>query len=401
MAPGRLWQDRMVRGWLGLLGLSVAGDELWTIALAWTAVHVASPAAAGLVVAAGTIPRALVLLLGGAVADRYDARMVMIGANAVRIAVLVLVAARIATTAEPSLGLLITAAVAFGVADAVYSPSQGTVGRQLVRPIDLPAYTGAAQTLHRLGSMGGAALGGFVVAAWGLGGSALLDALTFAVVALYLAGRLRARYPLPRGTAEPVLRSIRQGFLHLRDAPVTRTLVLAMSGLNMFAGPAEGIGLALRSREEGWGAETVGLFLALLGVGAALGSVAMLRWHPRFPAAVSFAWLAVQGGAIVVLGVGPQWLVGTGAFVIGVTAGIASVLLSALFQATVDGGFLGRMSALQRLGDDVTMPFSMIGFGALASAMTVGAAFTAYGVAMTLLSLLPLRHRGLRCMTSG
>ena len=91
-----LRHDTVARGWLALRALSDAGDQIWTIALAWTAVHVATPAAAGLVVAAGTVPRALVLLLGGVVADRYDARRVMILANGARIAVLVAVMTRVA-----------------------------------------------------------------------------------------------------------------------------------------------------------------------------------------------------------------------------------------------------------------------------------------------------------------
>ena len=81
--------DRLARAWLGLKAVSDAGDALWTIALAWTAVQIASPAAAGAVVAAGAIPRAVTLLLGGAMADRYDAVRVMTIANLARIGVLV------------------------------------------------------------------------------------------------------------------------------------------------------------------------------------------------------------------------------------------------------------------------------------------------------------------------
>jgi len=392
-----LRRDTVARGWLALRALSDAGDQIWTIALAWTAVHVATPAAAGLVVAAGTVPRALVLLLGGVVADRYAARRVMLLANGARIAVLVAVVARVAL-GPPSLPVLLVAAVAFGLADAVYEPSASTISRQLVRPADLPAYTGLGQTLSRLGSMGGAAAGGFVVAAWGLGGSAALDALTFMGVVVFLVVWLRPRYPLPRAVAEPALRSIQRGFAHLRAEPLTRTLVIALSGLNLFVGPAEGVGLALRAREEGWGAGSVGVFLALLGGGAALGSLAMVRWAPRREATAAFVWLAVQGVAIVLLGVGPRWLTGAAAFAIGVTAGVASVLLSAVFQATVDGAYFGRMAAMQRLGDDVLMPAAMAGFGALATVASLPVAFAAYGGAMALLMAWPLCNPALRAI---
>ncbi len=186
---------------------------------------------------------------------------------------------------------------------------------------------------------------------------------------VFLVRWLRPRYALPRAPTESVARGA--GFVHLRSEPMTRTLVVAPSGLNLFGGPAGGVGLALRAREEGWGAGAVGVFLALLGAGAALGSVAMVHWSPRREATAAFLWLAVQRVEIVLLGVGPRWLTGAAAFTVGVTAGVASALLSAVFQATVDGVYLGRMSALQRLGDDVLMPAAMAGFGALATATTV------------------------------
>jgi len=56
-----LRRDTMARSWLGLRALSDAGDQVWTIALAWTAVHVASPAAAGLVVPVAFQPAIVVL----------------------------------------------------------------------------------------------------------------------------------------------------------------------------------------------------------------------------------------------------------------------------------------------------------------------------------------------------
>ena len=63
--PPRFSRDRAVHAWIGIKALSDAGDAVWTIALAWTAVQIASPAVAGLIVASGAVPRAVVLLFGG------------------------------------------------------------------------------------------------------------------------------------------------------------------------------------------------------------------------------------------------------------------------------------------------------------------------------------------------
>lgn len=388
-------RDRVVHAWVAIKSLSDAGDAVWTIALAWTAVQVASPAVAGSVVAAGTIPRAVVLLLGGVVADRYDARRVMVLANLARIVVLVATAVWVSTTG-PSLGVLFAAAIAFGVTDAIYEPAGFTIGPQLVRPADMPAFTGLLQTGTRIGTMAGAGFGGFLVAHAGIEGSASVDALTFVGVVAFLVVCLRPRYPLERAEAEPVLRSILRGFTHLRHTPSTRTLVVALSGLNLAVTPALGLGIPLRADLAGWGAQAVGILEATVGLGAAVGALTMLRWHPQHPARVGFACLVAQGLSIPLLGLGPVWLAGLACLVIGVTAGVASALLGAVFATTVDGAYFGRMVAIQRLGDDVFMPVAMIAFGALAGATSVSVALGCFGGAMGLLMLWPLGNRGLR-----
>jgi MFS family permease len=391
-------RDVRVHAWIAVKALSDAGDALWTIALAWTAVQIASPAIAGLIVAAGTVPRAIILLWGGVIADRADPRRVMLLFNVLRIGVLIGVALWVLAT-PPSVTVLLVAAIAFGVCDAFYEPSAGTIARQLVRASDLPSYGAVAQTASRLGTMAGSAAGGVLVAHLGLSGSASANTLTFVVVVAFIAIWLRPRFVLARAPKESALRGIGRGFAHLREAPTTRTLVIALSGLNLAVGPAVGIGLALRAHDEGWGAQAVGLFEALLGLGAALGAVCVARWRPRHEALGGFWALVVQGAAIVALGVGPIWTVAASAFVIGCTAGFASVLLSATFSATVDTAYLGRMGSLTRLGDDCLMPLAMAAFGALATATALWVPFAIFGGAMMALMALPLRNRMFREMT--
>lgn len=396
--PPKFSRDIAVHAWIIVKALSDAGDAIWTIALAWTAVQVTSPAIAGLIVAAGTVPRAIILLFGGVLADRANARHIMIIFNTLRVGVLVFVALWVLAS-PPSVLILMLAAIAFGVCDAFYEPSAATIGRQLVRTEDLPSYSAVMQTATRLGTMGGAALGGFLVAYAGIGGSASLNALTFTFVIAFIAIWLRPRFALPRAARESAVRGIQHGFTHMRDAPTTRTLVLALSGLNLAVGPATGIGIALRAHDEGWGAQAVGILEALIGLGAALGAVSVIRWRPRHEALGGFWALVVQGAGIVLIGVGPAWLAGAGCFVIGVTAGFASVLLSATFAATIDTAYLGRMSSITRLGDDVLMPLAMAAFGALASVTATWVPFVVFGTGLAIMMSFPLRNREFREMT--
>ncbi|WP_262849521.1 MFS transporter [Mumia quercus] len=378
----RFSRDRMVHGWLVVKGVSDAGDAAWTIALAWTAVQLASPAVAGLVVAAGTLPRAAVLLVGGAVADRFPVRRVLAGTTVARVLVL-LVTLAIAVTAGESVALLAGAAIAFGLCDALFEPAAVTLGRQLVREDDLSPYAGASQTATRLGTMAGAAVGGGLVAVAGLAASAALNALTYLGVLAYLALALRVRFPLPRRGPAPMGRAIAEGFGHLRAFPATRILVVTLSGLNLAVGPALALGLPLRVRDTDWGAGTLGLLQALVGAGALGGGAVLIRWRPRRPAALGFTLLVLQGLAIAALGAPGIPAAAAACLTIGVTAGAASALLSAVFVRTVAPEFLGRLGSIQRLGDDCLMPAAMAGFGAVAAGASLATAFGLFGGLMS------------------
>jgi MFS family permease len=397
--PPPFRRDLLVQTWLVVKALSDAGDAIFTIAFAWTAVQIASPAVAGLVVAAGTVPRAVVLLVGGAYADRSDARRLMILFNTLRVVVLVAVA--VWCLAEPpTVALLLIASVAFGLCDAFFEPAAGTMPRQLVAPSDLPAYSALSQTLSRLGTMAGAATGGFLVAAFGIAGSAGLNTLTYLVVIVFIVLWLRPRFALPRSSAQQsVLRGVADGFRHLGRERATRTLVIALSGLNLAVGPAISIGLPLQATARGWGAGAVGVFEALVGGGAMIGALVVVRWRPRHEATGAFFALMVQGAGIIALGIGSQIVVGAGSLIIGLTAGFASTLLSSTFAATAAPDFLGRLGSILRLGDDCLMPVAMAVFGLLAGVLPLYVPFVLYGGAMALLMIVPLRNPQLRSLT--
>ena len=94
-APPPVRRDPMVLAWLAAVGLSWFGDYAWNVALAWTAAHTLSPVLAGVVLGAEMLPQALLVLLGGVLADRYDPRRLLVAGQLGQAAVLVLGAARL------------------------------------------------------------------------------------------------------------------------------------------------------------------------------------------------------------------------------------------------------------------------------------------------------------------
>ena len=109
---------------------------------------------------------------------------------------------------------------------------------------------------------------------------------------------LKPRYPRtsPRPARSGATWPPRFGYL--RETPYVRALVVSLSGLNLFVGPALAVGLTLHVHRSGWGAATVGVADALVGVGAALGAVLAIRFRPTRPARIGLLILLGQAAAL-------------------------------------------------------------------------------------------------------
>jgi MFS family permease len=381
-----LRKDARVIAWILASSLSRVGDVAWFIGLAWTAVHVAGPSGAGLVMGIGSVPRAAILLLGGALADRLNPRRTMVVANLARIAVL-LAAILVVETRASSLVLLLLVAAVFGLVDGMYDPASGTMPRQLVRPDDLAAVSSMFQLGSRTATLVGAPLGGVLVATGGLASVMAFDAISFAVIAVVLALLLKPRFPLERSRGRSVRSDLADGFRYLRRAPSARTLTIAVSGLNLFVGPVTAVGLVLRTKAEGWGAANLGIFEACIGAAAAVGAVIAMRWRPRAPARTGLLILAGQAAACAGVGFSPYAGVVGCMLVIGLTAGLASAFLSGAFQRTIEPAYLGRTGSMVMLSDQALMPLAMTGFGALAGLTSIVTACTLVGAGFAALVL--------------
>jgi MFS family permease len=291
-----LRRDHRVHAWILSAAISQIGDMAWYVGLAWSAAQITTPAGAGLVMGIGALPRALVLLFGGALADRIDGRRVMILANLGRIIVLT-AAALVASKWGLSLGLLIAIAVLFGVVDAIYTPAAGTLPRRMVRPDDQVKLAAGNQLAIRLGVFVGAPLGGVLVAHGGLVAVMVVDAVSFAVIACALAWLVKPRLPQPASTGTSIRHDLKEGFAYLGRDVRARTLVIAFSGLNLCVGPVLAVGLVQRTHQAGWGSAALGWFEACSGISAAAGALVGSRRRSCRPRSSSRSTRRTSAGA--------------------------------------------------------------------------------------------------------
>lgn len=374
---------------VGGQAVSVLGDQVWYVALSWSAVRLASPSAAGAVMAVSALPRLAFLLLGGALVDRSDSRRLMIGSDLLRCAV-ALTAAVLAGRQE-SVALLVAVALVFGAADAVFLPAASTVPPRLLPPERLSQGAAVAALAARLALTLGAPLGGVLVAAGGLPIACVVNAGTFVVSVLALRGLPPGRAAAPSRepatttsrdavpSREPVVAALRAGLRYLGRRRLLRTILVVSLLTNLgFVGPMN-VGLALVSDDRGWGSAGIGVLLAGFGGGAVAASLAMLRMRWRggvgIAAAAGIVAQAVGVFAVAVADSVPAAVAAT--IVVGLTSGVVGVLLSALLQARTDDAFRGRVGSIGSFLNLGITPIAMAVMGVATDRLGTVPAFAA------------------------
>jgi MFS family permease len=249
--------------------VSLVGDGVLTVALAWQTLRLSSsPAALGLVLFARAGPRFLFLLLGGVISDRLPRRRVMLVADLAQ-ALAVGAIALLAAGGELRLWHLVTLGAVAGVASAFFLPASTALLPELLRD-DLLLPANALSTSSRVlaAEFAGPALGGLLIAVAGTATAFAVDAGSFVVSVATLA-MLRAR-PQPRPASAPpagVLREVAEGLAYARSQPwIWATLVVTAFGNFLVSGPL-GVLLPVVVSGLGAGAGSLGLTYAAFGVG--------------------------------------------------------------------------------------------------------------------------------------
>jgi MFS family permease len=394
-APPPLHRDLMVLTWLAAIGLSWFGDYAWNVALAWTAAHTLSPVLAGVVLGAEMLPQALLVLVGGVLADRYDPRRMLVAGQVGQAAVLAMGALAWSSGVHGA-PVLLGISIAFGVASGLTLPAGVTLVRQIVAGDDLGTVQGWNQISMRAMKLLGAPVGGVLVAWGGPVAVMLVDAVTFLGIAAVLILVVRPRYRLPRASHERWRDSFADGLRYLRRDDTAKLFVVGLTALNVFVTPVTGLGVALRVSGSGWGPHWLGIADACLAAGAIVGSVVAIRRQPTYGAAVAFRMLVVQGLAIAAVGVGWRPMLVVAMSVLGFTAGSASVWLGAAFIRAIDTSHLGRVSSVTSLGDMTLMPLSVPALGAVVHATSVLTATLVFGLAMSVLCAWFATRRAIR-----
>lgn len=388
-------------------GMSLVGDQIWFIALGWAAARTGDPRQAALVMTAASVPRAVLILLGGTVADRYGPLRVTLASQTLRAALMLAFAVAVVTASAPHLWLLIGVALLFGALDAAHMPAAAALPPALLQPRQLPAGQGLVQTLERTATVLGAPLGGILVAAGGPGLAAAANAALFTAALLLLRSlRLRVR-PQPDEPENPrekenLFASLWTGLRYAATTPVLGPVLLVVTTLNLALSAPLNVGVALLAENRGWNATGFSLVISGFGIGAVAGALLLVALPPaRKPAVTGLRWVAAGAAFVALLPFVPGLpLAAVAAAGLGFTSGPAGALLLGVVQANTGHAYLGRVMALVSFSALGLVPVSYTVFAVMVERFSLHAAFGACAIAEIAATGVALGTRSIRAATT-
>lgn len=332
--------------------VSMFGDAMLVVAEALAVGQVYGATGVGLVLAAWMVPFLACILFGGVLADRFSARPLMIGADLVR-----MVSQGVVATAfflgPPSLWLLLACSAVSGVAAAMFQPGVNSMVPLVAT--DRQRANATVKVADSVARLLGPAAAGVVFGLAGAGPVYSLDAATFAVSALFLAGLRLGRVPVA-GAGASMLSDLAEGWHEFRSRTWMWSVIMvwAAYGVLLF-GPLIPLGAVLISRRLG--PPAYGWVESALGAGTVLGGLCAMRIRPERPLAA---------GALVMFGYGllplaiavhaPLVPLLAAAAVNGLAWAFWSVMWQTSVQTHVAPEVLNRVTAYEVFGSNGSLP---------------------------------------------
>jgi MFS family permease len=408
--------------WLMGLATSLIGNHIYLVTLAWVAVQTTTPAKVGLILVAGAIPQAALLLVGGVFVDRIGPKLTIIASDVLRTLIMVVFAIVVAGGEVKPL-LLGGLAVLFGVVDGFFLPAVNSAPRYLVRRDSITRLVAAKTIVARGAEFAGAPLGSWLLVVASAAVAFWVNAWLFAVSVVLLAMTRMAippeeaapgqdapdAEPSPQQPVLSVWADLRAGIRLIRGYRTLTTLLIVVFVVELgFSGPMIA-GVPLLANETGWGVRTVGWVLGGFGFGAAAGAGFLLwRKSVHHTGIVALFGLTAMGLSVVGLGLLPALglpvsasLVAAGLLGLssGLGAGFYGTLVTSAVLQLAPIGQIGRVMGALSFSSLAAVPITYALTGLLTEVSNARIPFLIGGLLILLVATLAFANPELRKLT--
>ncbi len=357
---------------------SLLGDQFALIATPWLVLQLTGdPLALGAVMALEGFPRAVFMLVGGAITDRLSPRIVMVTTDIIRF-VLTAVMALVVFTGAVQIWMLYVFGLAFGLVTGFAIPAQNSIVPMLVAQQDLQAgnsiMMGVTQLMGFIGpTIAGVLIGGQSHSVEGVALAFAVDAFSFAASAACL-WMIRTGSGVALGQAvsagESLWDSILEGIRYIWSDRVLRVMFFVVMALNLLVVGPMLVGIpVLADQRLPEGALAVGLLMSAYA-GGNLGGylVAGSLRRPSGPAlrVILIIFEAAFGLVVLLLGfISRTWMDFALLLILGLGNGYIAIILFTWMQTRTPKEMLGRMMSLLIFSSIGLVPISQAISGAV------------------------------------
>ena len=376
--------------------VSALGDRLHLVALATLVLALTnSVALAGMTFVVSALPYVLFGLVAGALVDRWNGRVCLVGADLAR-AVLV---ALIPLAAVMSLPLLYALLFGMTCARMLFVPAHQALVPSLVVPADLVPANAAIRGAHQVADVVGLPLAGILVAALAERMGALrgaqvafaVDALSFVISSMLLSKLPSGKYGASRVTPAGSLRQeVAAGLKFLIAHAGIRTNTLLLTLAPLLLGSINTLWVAFAWRVTETGATGYGVMTAFMGLGTLAGVTIIPAVSFRAGTARAIVLgIGLTGVALLCLGTTPHLgLAAACAFVSGVGNMLFLIPSVSYVQRQTPPELRGRVFGVRMMLTYAAVAASNALAGVLAEAVSPATAMLLMGGAGVALAVL-------------
>ncbi|MDN7183631.1 MFS transporter [Caballeronia sp. SEWSISQ10-4 2] len=392
--------------------ISMLGDQLTVLALPWLVLKMTGSAfATGMIIATTGAPRAIFILIGGALVDRYTPKRVLLLTKYVNATLLGLLALMV-LSGHVVLDIVFALALGIGLASAFSIPSGTAVLPHVLPTQNLQMANTLMMGTRQVTLLAGPLLAGLLIAlagedatlpvadARGLGLAFGFDCLSFVVSAWTLA-RVRVRHMPEPQREQAVLSAVRAGLATVWHDRDMRTCFCYWAVVMFCIGGSMQVALPVLAHTRLHGAGSLGQLMGAHGAGSLIGMVATAVVGKRRAGSLGNTLLlldAVAGAFLIPLGfITAAWQGVVLLLVVGALGGFMQVAVFTWLQRRVQPVMLGRAMSIFMFIFMGLAPLSALSTGWLMQYVSLTQLFAGsgcflLGVAALTFIFTPMRH---------
>ncbi|HET9323661.1 MAG TPA: MFS transporter [Gaiellaceae bacterium] len=377
--------------------ISLVGDGAFLVALGWKSFALTgSKSTLALVLMAHGTAMLATLLIGGALADRYPRRTLMIISDLARCGVMVGLFA-LDVGGNLQLWSLMALALLYGAGDGFFYPAYGGIVPLVVDEHHLASANALTGLSRQAAFVVGPALAGVVYGVAGAAAVFALNGVSF-VVAAFLMWLARPR-SFERDEPQGTVNEIADGLRYVLGVPwLWITIFLASFILMIAMAPYTALLPAFVEEQFGRGVASYGLLFTLQSLGMAAGSIAFGQTNPsRKRVIIMYLLFAANDVCVIAMTLTHAFELASALVVVrGLCIGYGIGVWSTLLMQQVPASKLSRVTSLDFFGSFALVP---VGYALTAAVAGAFSAATLLAVGFGLSAILwvaPLASRTVR-----